>query len=510
MNTLLTLRRSALLLLIFAVAAPTSVSARASQRNSSTDVSSYPRIQKWDDVASGYIGCFRVPSADGVLNYSGFGLTVSGPGRFFITQEAYRPALSGFVGAEIQEPATIAPSATVQGCPEATLVQQPAEIWEGKFTQLSDPSVVLRPGDVKLWGLLAVDNALLMVGGIWYDATNSQKRSMYVRSRNLAARGTVSNAIHVGTGTHMLTRKDGRVHLDEKPAYTHGYLGWVPQEWRAAFGADAAAGGTGKSITFRESQGPPLTFFKTADALARPANIPAQWLLNYPFEKREDGERMLGLWQGSALPAPTAYWPMYEPAPPGVEPFLPRYNPDGSIMLQPLYEADGVTPQRNADGSIRYRPLSSQYGALWNGVAHINSFAWPNKSRTIMFIASMGIGEFCYKDCPTHPVVPTTTRRDGTRILGGPHAEPNTYRVWFYDALDLLKVKRGEMKPWQVMPYRVENITLPGPQQGSINIRSAIVDHRTNRLYVAQYVDRWTEGGGYVDSPPVIHVYQLR
>jgi hypothetical protein len=127
-----------------------------------------------------------------------------------------------------------------------------------------------------------------------------------------------------------------------------------------------------------------------------------------------------------------------------------------------------------------------------------------------MFIASMGIGEFCYKDCPTHPVVPTTTRSDGTRILGGPHAEPNTYRVWFYDALDLLKVKAGTLKPWEVMPYKVENITLPGPKQRNINIRSAIVDPRTNRLYVAQYVDTWTEGGGYVDSPPVIHVYQLK
>jgi hypothetical protein len=60
------------------------------------------------------------------------------------------------------------------------------------------------------------------------------------------------------------------------------------------------------------------------------------------------------------------------------------------------------------------------------------------------------------------------------------------------------------------MPYRVENITLPGPKQRSLSIRSAIVDPRTNRLYVAQFSDTWTEGGGYVDSAPVIHVHQLR
>ncbi len=178
-------------------------------------------------------------------------------------------------------------------------------------------------------------------------------------------------------------------------------------------------------------------------------------------------------------------------------------------MLQPLYEADGVTPQTNADGSIKYKPLSPQYGSLWNGTGRINSFAWPNNSRTVMFIANMGIGEWAYKDAPTHPVVPTTTKPDGTRVIGGHHAEPDAYRVWYYDALDLLRVKAGELKPWQVMPYRVENITLPGPTQNSHSIRSAIVDPATNRLYVAQYVDRWTEGGANVESPPVIHVYQL-
>jgi hypothetical protein len=450
--------------------------------------SNYPLIKQWSEVAAGYVGCFRIPPGpNNVLNYSGHGLTVSGPGRFFLTQEAARPQVGGFVGVEIQEPATIAPSATTQGCAVATIVQQPAEVWEGKFTQLSDPSTVLYPGHVNLWGLLAIGDQLCMVGGINYDASNSGKRSAFCRSRTLAERGTVSNAMHFGTGTYTYPY-NGKPITDEKPGYTFGYMGWIPAEWQPVLGADACAGGTGKNITFRQSQGPSLTCFQSSELVKRQPNVPAQFLLNYPLEQREMGERMLGWWQSSALPEATAWWPEYE-----ANGWTPKYNPDGSIKL--------AEPRK---------PLSMQYGSLWNGTGRINSFAWPNKSRTIMFIANMGIGEWCYKDCPTHPVNPTTTRPNGTTVIGGHHAEPDTYRVWFYDALDLVKVRNGQLKPWQVMPYRVENITLPGPKQRSFNIRSAIVDARTNRLYVAQYSDTWTEGGGYVDSPPVFHVYQLK
>jgi hypothetical protein len=465
MITTQTLRRSscALVLLFAIVASPTPVPAWAPQGNSgrnndrnNDEVSKYPRIEKWADVATGYVGCFRVPSANGVLNYSGYGLTMSGPNAMFLTKESYTSG--GFVAAEIEIPTDIQPSPTTAGCASASLLQEPSEVWEGKFTQLADPATTLQANQVNLWGLLAIDTQLCMVGGVNYDSNNIGRRSAFCRSRNLAARGTVSNGIHFGTGTYSYVYQSRSI-TDEKPGYTFGYMGWIPQEWRTTLGADACAGGTGKNITFRQSQGPSLTCFQSSELIKRPANVPAQFLLNYPYEQREMGERMLGWWQGSALPAP------------------------------------GING------------MSSQYDVLWNGTGRINSFAWGNKSRTIMFIASMGIGEFCYKDCPNHPVAPSAL---GSGTYNGHHAEPDTYRVWFYDALDLVKVKNGQLKPWKVMPYRVENITLPGPKQRSLSIRSAIVDPRTNRLYVAQFSDTWTEGGGYVDSAPVIHVYQLR
>jgi hypothetical protein len=471
------------------------------------------RIESWAEVEAGYLGCFMVPAGPNyVLNYTGYGLTVSGPGRLMLAREAYEATTGGFPVAEIGIPAQFGPVSDYSKAAKATLLQGPVDVWEGKYREIADPGVVgrpdglLAPGDVRLWGLLATERGLLMTGGIFYDANNSGKRSVFHRSLNLAERGTVSGAMHLGTGAYH----------DEKPGYAMAYVNNVPAEWREAFGADAAAGATGaKSITFRTSQGPSLTFFNTADAFAGTTNVPAQFLLNYPYEQYALKNYMLGLWQSSALPGPTAYQPMYE-----ADGKTLKYNPDGSIMLRPymdpVYEADGKTQKLNPDGtkmfqvrlnpdgSIAYVPLSIQYGALWNGTGQINSFAWPNQSRSILFIASMGIGEWAYKDSPTHPVAPELG------IYGGPHAEPNTYRVWFYDALDLLKVKAGEMKPWDVRPYRVENITLPGPKQGTTNIRSAIVDPATNRLYITQYVDRWTTGGGYVASPPVIHVYQLK
>jgi hypothetical protein len=448
--------------------------------------SAYPLIPNWGAVAAGYVGCVRIPAGpNGVMNYSGYGLTQTGPDTFMVLKESV--ALGGFPAMEIKLPATIAPSATVPGCPAATIVQAPTEIVEGKFTQLSDPSTTLFAGHVRLWGALAIGDQLCFVMGIFYDANNSGKRSAFCRSTNLAARGTVSNAMHLGTGTHKVTIGNSTF-VDEKACYACGYLNWIPQEWRAVFGADAAAGAGGQSITFRMSQGPTMTFFNTADLIKREPNVPAQFLLNYPFENYAVGDNMLGIWPSSALPAPTAWFPEYE--------------------------ANGWTPKYNADGSIKLamplKPLSRQYGVLYNGTTRLNGFAWGNKSRTIMFIAAMGIGEWCYKDCPTHPVRPTTTRPDGTTILGGPHAEPDTYRVWFYDALDILKVKQGQMKPWEVRPYHVENITLPGARQVQFSIRGMAVDPATNRLYLTQYVDRLTTGGGYVDSPAVIHVYQLK
>src|SRR5687767_298197 len=157
-----TVRRSscALVLLLAIVVLPISVAAapqgNSGQSNSgrnSDDISRFSRIEKWSDVAAGYVGCFRVPSANGVLNYSGYGLIMSGPNAMFLTKESQTSG--GFVAAEIEIPADIHPSPATTGCALASLLQAPSEIWEGKFTQLSDPSVTLQANQVNLWGLLA-------------------------------------------------------------------------------------------------------------------------------------------------------------------------------------------------------------------------------------------------------------------------------------------------------------------------------------------------------------------
>ncbi len=475
---------------VLVAGAPTPVTVVAA-----ADYSSFPLLKSWSEVAAGYVGCFRVPPGlNAMFNYAGYGLTWGGDGRLFLARDTpiYNAGAYTFPVAEIQEPAVIVPSATVAGCPVATIVQQTADAWEGKQGRIADPPVVLAPGHTNLWGLLVIGNQLCFSGGINYDALNSGKRSHFCRSKDLSARGTVSDALHIGNGTYQYTI-NGQIFRDEKPGYCFGYMNWIPLEWRPVIGADVACGGTGKNITLRQSQGPSFTAFNSADLAARMPNVPAQFLVNYPFEQQQQaGERMLGMWQSSALPAVTAWHPEYQTVESGGKPWLPVLNPDGTPKL-----------------AMPLKPLSIQYGGLWNGTGQINGFAWGNKSRTLIVPFGMGIGEWCYKDCPTHPVNPTTSRPDGTTIMGGHHAEPNTYRVFFYDALDLVKVKAGELKPWKVMPYHVENITLPGAVQNSKNIRGVAHDARTNRLYLAVFVDRWTTGGGYVDSPPMILVYQL-
>jgi hypothetical protein len=71
--------------------------------------------------------------------------------------------------------------------------------------------------------------------------------------------------------------------------------------------------------------------------------------------------------------------------------------------------------------------------------------------------------------------------------------------VWAYDAGDLLAVRRGRRRPWQVRPYATWALHLPF---GSGRIGGAAYDPRAGSIYVSQQYGNGTD--------PVVHLFEVR
>jgi hypothetical protein len=67
-----------------------------------------------------------------------------------------------------------------------------------------------------------------------------------------------------------------------------------------------------------------------------------------------------------------------------------------------------------------------------------------------------------------------------------------------YDAADLLRVRRGQLRPWQVRPYATWRLALPF---GSSQIGGVAYDASSGRIFVSQQ---------YANGPdPVIDVFKV-
>jgi hypothetical protein len=80
------------------------------------------------------------------------------------------------------------------------------------------------------------------------------------------------------------------------------------------------------------------------------------------------------------------------------------------------------------------------------------------------------------------------------------HAPPYRYQRWVYKLADLLAVKAGTKKPWEIQP-RVEAYTMPSYGDSSKYAGGVAFDPATNRVFVGQ---RYGDG-----AKPVIHVFQV-
>ena len=213
-----------------------------------------------------YQGAFRVPEESNGESFSYGGQTL-----------AYNPVSDTlFVGslhdkvAEVSIPSPVK-TTLVEQLPVASFVQPFRDPADGRLRDIAKDGVALD-------GLLVHDGRLYGTGLIYYDATNSQRSSHFVRSLDLA-RTDVTRIHQVGeTG---------------KAGFVAGYMATVPPEWRAALGGPAVTGQCCISIISRTSFGPGLFAWNPAD-LGRRDPVPATPLLYYPQE-----HPTLGPWEGA-------------------------------------------------------------------------------------------------------------------------------------------------------------------------------------------------------------------
>lgn len=169
---------------------------------------------------------------------------------------------------------------------------------------------------------------------------------------------------------------------------------------------------------------------------------------------------------------------------------------------------------------------SDEPNLFYNRTTQITGVVFPEGSNSILFFGRHGLGitgegDSCYgigvsdpelhgTESVDHPGV--TNCYDPSSSSKGTHAYPYVYRVWAYDANDLLKVKRGVINPdteepfksWDIKPYAIWNLDFPFGKDDA-QILGAAYDPEGQRIFISQY-----NGEKPAMSPlPLIHVYRL-
>jgi hypothetical protein len=127
------------------------------------------------------------------------------------------------------------------------------------------------------------------------------------------------------------------------------------------------------------------------------------------------------------------------------------------------------------------KPTGMSKSEIYNYTTYLGGMAFPDGSRTVLFIGRQGVGDYCYgtpAECGGDPAEPDAK---------GPHAFPYRFQVWAYDMVDLMKVKNGTLKSYEPRPYAywplndLEHWVRPGYAK----ISGAGYDPKTRRWYVA-------------------------
>jgi hypothetical protein len=302
--------------------------------------------------------------------------------------------------AEISIP-TLVESQTLDALNTATVLQNFADITEGKLGSVDD-------GTVKVGDLLVFGGKLYGTAYSYYDADNNQQLSSFSHSLDLDQSGSFDGMFKVGA---------------LNAGVVSGYMAHVPQAWQAKLGGPALIGQCCIPIVSRTSYGPAAFVFDPAQ-LGKSDPAPATPLVYYPSD-------------------------------------------------HPLDPWDSTSTR-------------------FNGTSWVGGMVLPEGSRSLLFIGTQGTGPFCYgtgQEC-NDPVVDSK----------GTHAYPYRSQVWAYDLDQLLRVKAGELQPWDVQPYAIWELILPFAN-GLRAIAGVTYDPKKQLIYLSQHN---TDG-----TLPTIHALQL-
>ncbi|MBM3777376.1 MAG: hypothetical protein FJW23_03925 [Acidimicrobiia bacterium] len=140
---------------------------------------------------------------------------------------------------------------------------------------------------------------------------------------------------------------------------------------------------------------------------------------------------------------------------------------------------------------------------LFNGTTEVRGVVLPEGTRSVLFFGRHGMGTFCYgAGGATKPPGSQPWCHDPASEYQGTHAYPYEQYVWAYDANELVEVKNGTKRPWEVKPYAVW--TLDPPYKGGLGrqINGAAYDPATGRIFLTvAFAD---EGGR-----PLVLVYKI-
>lgn len=268
--------------------------------------------------------------------------------------------------------------------------------------------------------------------------------------------GNVVKLSHFVSGLDFSTHGDfdgmyrvGTTPAVANPAFIDGYMATIPEEWQGQFGGPALTGNCCLSIISRTSLGPSAAVFDPAD-LGVMEPVPAKPVVGYPI----------------------------------AHPTLGTYG-------------------------------DQRRDVLYNGSMAIHGMVFPNGSSSVLFFGRRGTGDFCYGEGKSDPALHKThcdpdypevlCCYDPVNSSKGGHSYPYVYLVLAYDAKDLILVKTGNKKMWDIIPYGVWELSFPFANDNA-DILGAAYDPNTQRIYISQ------DGGdtpGCCGHLPLIHVYHV-
>jgi hypothetical protein len=387
-----------------------------------------------------YLGGFRLPVDPVYTNETLWKSGYSG------TVIAFRPAREGYPNgtlymdgedARIKEISipnenTFSTSSSASAYPRSALVQDhiipyAASDIDCYFTGWACP------GDTGFTGAApAVLGGLIVVGdkliGTLYDTYNYAPDQ---EKSHFVSPLTLSTSASIGPFGPTTTATPVGADFSPLGRYVSGHLTPIPSAYQTALGGDILTGLSDRSIIASTSYGPTVFSMNSADIV-------------------NEADRTV----------PFTVTPLMYVGPSSHHTVYPYWGEAGS----------GNPAMSSSDKS--------------NGVV------FPEGTRSVLFFARHGSGDYCYGSGCYDPEMPGT----------GQHTYPYTYQIIAYDADDLAAVKAGTKQHNALIPYDSWEITFPTAHTLE-RLMGATYDPNTQRIFVTQY--------GADGTAPIVHVFHL-